>query len=219
MPDDTSTAAAKPAGITLGDLVVPDTPTSAAALEVASAYQSPALLNHSVRAYVWAAARAMDQGIEVDAELLYVAALLHDMGLVAEFDSHTEPFEVAGGHLAGVFTAGAGWPAERRRRLAEIIVRHMDSEVDVATNPEGHVLSRAAALEILGRNADDFAPDFRGGVLERYPRLGLVAEFLTYFQEQARRKPDSTAAWAVRSGLEDWMADNPLDLAEASTDH
>ncbi len=45
--------------VTLDDLVVPDTATAVAALEVASAYQSPALLNHSVRAYVWAAADGM----------------------------------------------------------------------------------------------------------------------------------------------------------------
>jgi hypothetical protein len=45
--------------MTLDDLVVPDTAASAAALEVASAYQSPALLNHSLHAYVWAAAHSM----------------------------------------------------------------------------------------------------------------------------------------------------------------
>jgi hypothetical protein len=35
----------------LADLEVPATPPSRAALEVATAYCSPALLNHSVRAY------------------------------------------------------------------------------------------------------------------------------------------------------------------------
>jgi hypothetical protein len=45
--------------MTLDDLVVPDTAASAA-LEVASVYQSPALLNHSLRAYVWAAAPRHD---------------------------------------------------------------------------------------------------------------------------------------------------------------
>ena len=49
--------------MTLDDLVVPATAASAAALEVASAYQLPALLNHSLRAYVWAAAHGMTRGI------------------------------------------------------------------------------------------------------------------------------------------------------------
>jgi HD superfamily phosphodiesterase len=88
--------------MTLDDLVVPDTAAAAAALEVASACQSPALLNHSLRAYVWAAADGMARGIDFDPELLYVAAMFHDIGLVPAFDSHTVAFEEAGGHLARV---------------------------------------------------------------------------------------------------------------------
>ena len=130
--------------MTLDDLVVPDTAASAAALEVASAYQSPALLNHSLRAYVWAAAHGMTRGIGFDPELLYVAALFHDFGLVPAFDSHAVSFEEAGGHVARVFAAGAGWPAERRERLAEVIIRHMWPRVDVSVDPEGYLLARAS---------------------------------------------------------------------------
>ncbi|WP_431961759.1 HD domain-containing protein [Actinacidiphila sp. bgisy160] len=219
MSDNPSASTAKPALIrmTLDDLAVPDTAASGAALEVASAYLSPALLNHSLRAYVWAAARATAQGIVVDSELLYVAALFHDMALVPEFDNHTISFEVAGGHVAQVFSAGAGWPAVRRRRLSEVIIRHMWPDVDVSVDPEGHVLCRATALEIIGRDADDFAPGFRAEVLDRYPRLDLATEFLTCFQDQARRKTDSSAAGAVRSGLAMRMADNPLDTPPPPT--
>jgi HD superfamily phosphodiesterase len=68
------------ARMTLDDLVVPGTASAVAAQEVASAYQSPALLNHCVRAYVWAAAYGMARGIDFDPELLYVAAMFHDIG-------------------------------------------------------------------------------------------------------------------------------------------
>jgi hypothetical protein len=195
----------------LSDLPVPDTATSAAALEVASAYQSPALLNHSLRAYVWAAAHGTERGIHFDPELLYVAALFHDLGLAPVFDSHTVSFEEAGGHVARVFAAGAGWPAERGERLGEVIVRHMWPEVEVSGDPEGHLLARATGTEVVGRNVDDFTPGFRAQVLERYPRLDLAKEFLACFEAQAERKPDSSAAGAVRSGLGTRMAANPLD--------
>jgi hypothetical protein len=45
-------AGVRGANMTLDDVVMPAAAASAAALEVASAYQSPALLNHSLRAYV-----------------------------------------------------------------------------------------------------------------------------------------------------------------------
>lgn len=197
--------------MSLDTVPVPDGVTSAAALEVATAYLSTALLNHSLRAYVWAAARGVADGIPFDPELLYVAALFHDVGLVPVFDSHTVAFEEAGGHVAQVFAAGAGWPAERRERLSNVIVRHMWPQVDVSADPEGHLLARATATEVIGKEADDYPAGFRAEVLERYPRLDLAEQFLSCFQAQAVRKPGSSAGSAVRSGLADRMAANALD--------
>jgi hypothetical protein len=197
----------------LGDLVVPGTVAAVAALEVASAYQLPALLNHSVRAYLWAAADGTARGIDFDPELLYVAAMFHDIGLVPVFDSHTVAFEEAGGQVARVFAAGAGWPEERRVRLSEVIIRHMWPQVDVSMDPEGHLLARSTAAEIVGRNLDDWPDDFKAEVLKRYPRLDLSKDFLACFQAQAERKPGSSAAAAVRSGLSTRMAANPLDAS------
>ena len=113
--------------------------------------------------------------------------------------------------MARVFAAGAGWPAGRRERLAEVIVRHMQPRVDAAVDPEGYLLARATETEIIGTNVDDFSPGLRAEVLERYPRLDITENFLACFEGQAKRKPDSSAAVSVRSGLSTRMAGNPLD--------
>ncbi|MFJ5679350.1 HD domain-containing protein [Streptomyces sp. NPDC093097] len=197
--------------MTMDDLAIPRTPAARAALEVARAYCSPALLNHSVRAYLWAAAYASARDIAHDAELLYVAAMLHDLGLVEEFDNHTVPFEDAGGHVAWVFAAGAGWPPERRTRASEIIVRHMWDEVSVDRDPESHLLVFGTSLDISGHRAEVLPHTLHAEVLDRYPRRGLGAEFLAGFQDQAARKPDSAAAACVRAGIAERIAANPLD--------
>jgi HD domain len=189
----------------------PDTAACRGALEVASAYCSPALLNHSIRSYVWAAAYATAQDIAFDAELLYVAALLHDIGLVTAFDAHALPFEEAGGHVAWVFAAGAGWPAERRQRAADVIGKHMWAEVDVSEDPEGFLLERSTGVDISGRNCDDFTDKFCEAVLARYPRLDLAGEFVACLQDQAIRKPHSAAAAIMRQGVANRLADHPLD--------
>lgn len=195
----------------LDDLDVPDTPTCRAALEVATAYCSPALLNHSIRAYLWAAGYGLGQGIAFDAELLYVSAMLHDVSLVEEFDNHTLPFEVAGGHLAWVFGAAAGWSVARRRRASEIIVRHMWDGVDVATDPESHLLELSTAMDISGRRTQEISAELRAEVLALYPRLGLAEEFIAYFDDQAKRKPQCLVAKFVQSGFAARVAANPLD--------
>ncbi len=193
------------------DIVIPETAATRAALEVATAYCSPALLNHSIRAYLWAAAYGAMNDIAFDAELLYVSSMLHDIGLVKEFDSHTVPFEEAGGHLAWVFGAAAGWPVARRVRASEVIVRHMWDKVDVAEDPEGHLLELSTGLDISGRNPEAFPAGLRTEVLARHPRLGLGQEFVACFRDQARRKPDSLAALFVRTGVAERIAANPLD--------
>jgi hypothetical protein len=197
----------------LSELDTPDTPACRAALDVVTAYATPALLNHSLRAYWWAAGYAATRGIRYDAELLYVSALLHDLALLPAFDNVALPFEEAGGHLAWVFTAGAGWPAARRQRAAEVIVRHMWDAVDATRDPEGHLLELSTAMDISGRQTDDIPADLRADVLARYPRLGLPEEFVGYFEDQARRKPTCLAARFVAGGFAQRVRGNPLDRA------
>jgi hypothetical protein len=197
--------------VTFDDLVIPDTPACRGALEVATRYHSPSLLNHSIRAYLWAAAYARDHGIAFDAELLYVSSMLHDIGLVAEFDSHMVPFEEAGGHVAWVFCTGAGWSPERRHRASEVIIRHMWEEVPLAEDPEGHLLELSTGMDISGRNTDQIPADVRKEVLERYPRLEIAKEFGVCMSEQGARKPSSFAGQFVRGGIVDRIIRNPLD--------
>ena len=186
--------------LSFDDIPQPQSQVALAAWEVAAAYCSPSLVNHSVRSYLWAAAYGLLHQIPFDVELLYVSALLHDLGLVDPFDSHAVPFEEASGHVAWVFGAGAGWPPARRERLAEIIVRHMGDDVDPEVDAEGHLLQIATALDISGRDLERWPAGLRREVLDKVPRLELGAEFIRCFEEQALRKPDSSAAGACAPG-------------------
>ena len=195
----------------LADVPHPSTAVAEQALEVCTAYSSPALLHHCRRSYVWAAAYAVEHGIDIDTELLFVAAMLHDIGLTPSFDNHAVPFEVAGGHVAWVFGAGAGWTVARRHRAAEIIVKHMWDSVDVDEDPEGYLLEIATGLDISGANPQWWPADLRAEVLADFPRLGLGPEFTACFAAEAARKPDSTAAAAMASGIAGRIERNTLD--------
>jgi hypothetical protein len=189
----------------------PVTPAAEAALSVATRFCSPALLNHSIRSYLWGAMYGTAHGIAFDDELYYVAAVLHDIGLTEAFDSHRLPFEEAGGQLAWVFGVAAGWPAERAARVSEIIVLHMRDDVAPADDPESHMLQVATSWEVAGRRPEEFSPDARAEILARYPRLEFGAEFLACFEDQARRKPGSAAAASVDKDVAGRIAANPLE--------
>ncbi len=196
----------------LTDVRAPDTLAARGALELARQYQSPAITAHALRSWLWAEAFARVDGIaEVDHELLYVAAVLHDIGTVAEFDNHTVSYEHAGGHVGVALTAGAGWLAERRTRVLEVIVRHNWPRVDPAMDAEGYLLDVATGLDISGARSDALPGSFVREVLAVYPRGRLAAEFGACVADQAARKPDTAARRLVDDGIVAKLAANPLE--------
>ncbi|KOV67604.1 HD domain-containing protein [Streptomyces sp. MMG1121] len=181
------------------------------ALSVCREYADQALYHHSLRSYFFGAAWARTRGLEFDAELLFVSAALHDLALTPAFDSHTLPFEEAGGQLARVFTAGLGWPAERRDRAAELIVLHMRDDVDPARDPESRLLQVGTSADVSGAGLDAFDPAFTGALVTAYPRLGFAADFVHRFRDQAKRKPDCAAARLVAGDWPRRALANPLE--------
>ncbi|RYZ27139.1 MAG: cyanamide hydratase, partial [Propionibacteriaceae bacterium] len=201
----------------LQDFDPPRTPAARAAAELAAASHTPALLHHVVRSWLWAEAFALVEDRRgVDHELLYVSAVLHDLGLVPAYDNVSLSYEEAGGHVAVALTAGAGWPAERRGRALEVIVRHNWPSVDPGLDVEGHLLEVAASLDISGARPDLLPCEFLLEVLEAYPRLTLGDEFTAGVTEQARRKPTTAARRIVDGGVADKLAHHPLERLDRS---
>jgi hypothetical protein len=157
---------------------------------------------------------ALEERSDFDVELLYVSAVLHDVGLAKEFDNHTLAYELAGGHVAWALTAGAGWDAVRRTRTLEVIVRHNWPSVDPNEDVEGYLLEIATGLDISGSRPDALPEGFRREVLAAYPRLHLGEEFGRCVTDQAERKPTTAAARLVANGLIGKLARNPLESGE-----
>lgn len=194
------------------DLRPPATPAVLAAREVAVEHLTPALVAHSERSWYWAAGFARLLGFDdLDEELLAVAALLHDVGLAGPFDAVRAPYETAGGHVAAVLAAGAGWSAARRRRLVEVIERHNWPVVDPALDREGHLLEIATGLDVSGARPDALPRDYLRAVLEELPRRDFAAEFGAHLVDQAARKPTSQAHRILHGGLLEKLAHHPLE--------
>ncbi|WP_295839707.1 HD domain-containing protein [uncultured Microbacterium sp.] len=202
------------------DIPVPDTLAARGALTLAREYQSPVLTAHALRSWLWAEAFARVDGISgIDHELLYVSAVLHDIGTVSEFDNHTISYEHAGGHVGVAVTAGAGWSPERRQRVLDVVVRHNWPRVDPTMDAEGYLLETATALDISGARPDDLPEDFVRAVLAAHPRGTLAAEFGACVIDQAARKPDTAARRLVDGGVVAKLAAHPHErVARASAE-
>jgi hypothetical protein len=198
-------------GVEVAGIKPPEGSAAEAAREVCAQYADLALYHHSARSYLFGAAWARERGIAFDEELLYVSAMLHDLALTAPFDSHTLPFEEAGGHLARVLTTGLGWPPARRDRAAEIIVLHMRDDVDPAEDPESRLLQVGTTADVSGGGLEAFDPAFVERLLAAHPRHGFATTFVGLFRDQALRKPDCAAAGLVSGTWAARTAANPLE--------
>jgi cyanamide hydratase family protein with HD domain len=196
----------------IADFPRPDTPAAHGAVALATQYQSTAINAHAIRSWFWAEAFAVVEELQdVDHELLYVAAILHDIGTVTEYDNNTISYEHAGGHVGVALTAGAGWAAGRRQRVLEVIVRHNWPSVDPVFDAEGHLLEVATGLDISGAQPDALPKEFLREVLAAHPRGDLAQEFSSCVLDQAERKPTTAARRLVDSGLVRKLHDNPLE--------
>ncbi|BBE22193.1 cyanamide hydratase [Arthrobacter sp. MN05-02] len=201
----------------LHDFNAPSTQASRAAFDLAASYHTPALLNHVMRSWLWAEAFVLIEARkDVDHELLYIAAMLHDIGAVPAFDNAALSYEEAGGHIAVALTAGAGWGPDRRQRALEVIVRHNWPSVDPEMDLEGYLLESATGLDITGFRSHTLPEDFVGEVLAIYPRLTLATEFTAHVTDQASRKPTTAAHRIVHDGVAVKLKNHPMEQTPTS---
>jgi HD superfamily phosphodiesterase len=181
------------------DMPVPDSPVARQALELIVEREPAFLVNHSIRSYAWAVALAAVDGLEFDPEILYVAALLHDIGLVPAFDKGG-CFEFDGAEFAEAWALEAGMPADAARAVRDAIVLHMAAEIPAGARSESVLLSDSTGTDVRGYRLDQLSVTLVPRVIEAFPRLDFKREFSARFADQAARKPGCRVAVMVAAG-------------------
>src|ERR1700733_9890421 len=82
---------------------VPDTKLAREITEFIRDTETELLFNHSSRVYYFAALAGKQRGLKFDAELLYAGAMFHDLGLMPDYSSPADRFEVDGANAARDF--------------------------------------------------------------------------------------------------------------------
>ena len=161
----------------MGDaLKLPETELAHAALAWAREIEPEYLLNHSVRSYLFA--RDVAPGsVEYDDELLFLATVLHDVGLTPEGGGE-QRFEVDGADAAVRFLATRGLSEERAEIVWDAIALHTSIGIANRKRPEVALAYAGIGIDVSKRGAERLAPGFAESVFEAYPRLGCKRELL-----------------------------------------
>jgi HD domain len=198
-------------------LTLPRPPDSALAREADERVRelsSPALYGHCLRTWAFAALFAQRDGVKHDEELLYLACVLHDLGLTKEHwggDPHAKCFAVEGARAAHAFVLGHGASDERARGIAEAISLHLNVTVPARLGAEAHLLSKGVSLDVVGRRLHQIPPPTTRSVNERWPRDGCARELAVSTTKQAHLRPQSRSALLQKLGFVKLIERNPLE--------
>lgn len=197
----------RPQRVPLGDIDYPDTPSALAAASLLSAQAPGVLAAHSYRTYLFGAALGTRDGLDWDAELLFVSAMLHDLGLTT-FIGGDGPFEQRGAAAAESWLTGQGWPADRAALVAAAIRMHMDVGRAGRERPEVALLHFGAAADVTGMRLEDIHPQTVAEILDAHPRAGFKKFFADKVRAEARANPASVTAGLCRWGQIAWRIEH-----------
>ncbi len=196
---------------------LPDQPDSTLAREAEECVRelsSPALYGHCLRTWAFAALFAQRDRVAHDGELLYLACVLHDLGLTEAHDCRdpgSQCFAVEGARAAHDLLRSQGEDEDRADRVGEAIALHLNINVPERFGVEASLLSKGVMLDVVGRRMRQLPAREVERVVERWPRDGTGASLLAATKRQARTRPHSRAALLHRLGFTDLVAANPLD--------
>ena len=189
---------------------VPDSELARRARELIADVAAPFLVNHSVRCYAWAVELALHDRLQFDPEILYVSAMLHDIGLVPAYDLGG-CFEVDGAIAAQRLVAEAGEPEARARAIYDAIALHNLETLPPDAASEVVLLWDSAGTDVTGHRFTDVRPAIVPGLLAAYPRADFKRAFAALIVEQASTKPTCPAAEMVATGILGEIAQAPFD--------
>ncbi len=205
-------------------LALPAPPDSALAREADECVRelsAPALYGHCLRTWAFSALFAQRDGTRHDPELLYVACVLHDLGLTEAHDGRDPTascFAVEGARAAHAFMCARGEPQERARSVANAISLHLNVTVPQRFGAEAALLSRGVMLDVVGRRLEQLPRASIAQVIARWPRDGSGEALLAATKRQAQLRPHSRAALLHRLGFAALVSANPLDNEQEPDD-
>jgi len=180
----------------------PDSPLARAAEQLCREVSPDWLTNHGLRSYLYARALGAVDGItRFDDELLYVAAVLHDLGLTERYGHPPTAgtcFSLASADGARELAARHGWSEARLDTLAATITYHLNVRVTLDDGVEAYLFNTGVALDVVGSRARELTPAQRDAVLARHPRTGFRDAFLARYRETAAAAPACRAAFHLR---------------------
>lgn len=199
----------KPSPLPLSSLPIPDSAAVQQAIRLVADISPAFLFNHCIRTYLFGEAIGRRGKLKYDREVLFLASLMHDLGLLPEFKGERS-FELEGARAARAFLLDHGMPEEKADLVHEAIALHAAVGIASKKSPEIALVHFGAGMDVFGFRAEDIAPRTIEGIIEAHPRLGFKEAFGEMLEVEAGRKPGSHIAGHVSLGFRGKIQSGPF---------
>ncbi|WP_433545181.1 HD domain-containing protein [Streptomyces sp. CA-294286] len=175
----------------IADIEIPDSALAREASDLVRDTAGPLLYDHSLRVFLFGALRGRYRQLAFDPELLYVAALFHDLGLTRKYSASRQRFEIDGAEAAHDFLLRHGLPPERARLAWTAIALHTTPEIPHRMEPEVALVTAGVEVDVLGLGFDEVDDAQRDAVVAALPRPDFKRRILEAFTEGIAHRPHS----------------------------
>ncbi len=184
--------------IRFDEIRIPDSALAGDAVALATEALPPTLVAHSIRSFVLGSAFGLMRELSFDVEALYVASMLHDVGLGASF-SGERAFELEGADAAAQLMAKHD--DARATSVWDAIAMHTVPHLAQSRDAETLLVHLGSGCDVFGARIDSLPRDFVAEVFARYPRTTFAEEIDAAMERVAKRHPVSQFAAFRALGL------------------
>lgn len=179
---------------------IPDSEICKKATQLVAQVSPTFLCNHCIRTFLFGDLLGKRDELKCDRELLYLGAVMHDLGLTQRFDGE-QRFEVDGADAARAFVLEHGLPDEKAEVVWDAIALHTSLGIASRKQPEIALVHLGASADVLGLRISDINSEIVEQVIEAYPRLGFKMAMTELLVSQIKRKPQTAAfTWLAEVG-------------------
>jgi hypothetical protein len=182
------------------DILPPDSAVAREALNIAREACSEALFNHSMRAYFWAKLLDSDE-CAYDDEGVFVACMLHDLGLTDQYrlqGGEQQCFTSVGAQMTQELAQRHAWSDTRMNLAANAIILHLNVIIGDEHGKEAKLVRAGSGGDVAGLGLDVLHRDQIDEVLGHFPRLNLKSEVMTALQKETAERPCCRTAFLCR---------------------
>jgi hypothetical protein len=182
-----------PEAISVSGVTIPDSKLCREATELVRDTESPLLFNHSTRVYFFASLAGKRRGLKFNPELLYMAAIFHDMGLTPKYSSKSDRFEVDGANSSRAFLRQHNISQQEIDTVWTAIALHTTPGIPQHMHPVIALLTNGVEMDVLGIAYSEFTDADREAIVSAYPRTEHFKEdIIQAFYDGIKHRPETT---------------------------